>query len=190
MPSWFVVPIIKRSPGPVHSGERARAIDCDHRLIFAGVRILADLTSPLIIHFAPLMLVEALIREIGVPAVEPHQQVIGLQLETLCSAFAVTSRSESYPLIITGARTRLDRGLLPQNWLSAGSLSSEKRAAVIMSLIQPVRLNGHDPYTYLKDVLIPCRRIGRMKLISYCRISRYRPESCIVTAVYAYASDM
>jgi hypothetical protein len=28
-----------------------------------------------------------------------------------------------------------------------------KRAAAIMSLIQSARLNGHDPYAYLKGVL-------------------------------------
>ncbi|MDT4872623.1 IS66 family transposase ISPpu14 [compost metagenome] len=39
------------------------------------------------------------------------------------------------------------------NWLFAGSLRSGKRAAAIMSLIQSARLNGHDPYAYLKDVL-------------------------------------
>ncbi len=41
-----------------------------------------------------------------------------------------------------------------KNWLFAGSLRSGKRAAAIMSLIQSARLNGHDPYAYLKDVLI------------------------------------
>ncbi|AGE24452.1 transposase component [Pseudomonas poae RE*1-1-14] len=40
-----------------------------------------------------------------------------------------------------------------KNWLFAGSLRSGKRAASIMSLIQSARLNGHDPYAYLKDVL-------------------------------------
>ena len=40
-----------------------------------------------------------------------------------------------------------------KNWLFAGSLRSGKRAAAIMSLIQSARLNGHDPYAYLKDVL-------------------------------------
>jgi transposase len=40
-----------------------------------------------------------------------------------------------------------------KNWLFAGSLRSGKRAAAIMSLIQSARLNGHDPYTYLKDAL-------------------------------------
>lgn len=46
------------------------------------------------------------------------------------------------------------------NWLFAGSLRSGKRAAAIMSLIQSARLNGHDPYAYLKDVLtrLPMQR--------------------------------
>ncbi|WP_423459494.1 IS66 family transposase [Ottowia sp. VDI28] len=39
------------------------------------------------------------------------------------------------------------------NWLFAGSLRGGQRAAAIMSLIQSARLNGHDPYAYLKDVL-------------------------------------
>lgn len=39
------------------------------------------------------------------------------------------------------------------NWLFAGSLRSGQRAAAVMSLIQSAKLNGHDPYAYLKDVL-------------------------------------
>ena len=39
------------------------------------------------------------------------------------------------------------------NWLFAGSLRAGRRAAAIMSLIQSAKLNGHDPYLYLKDVL-------------------------------------
>jgi len=39
------------------------------------------------------------------------------------------------------------------NWLFAGSLRAGKRAAAVMSLIQSARLNGHDPYRYLRDVL-------------------------------------
>jgi len=38
------------------------------------------------------------------------------------------------------------------NWLFAGSLRAGQRAAAIMSLIQSARMNGHDPYAYLKDV--------------------------------------
>lgn len=33
------------------------------------------------------------------------------------------------------------------------TLRSGKRAAALMSLIQSVKLNEHDPYEYLKDVL-------------------------------------
>ena len=40
-----------------------------------------------------------------------------------------------------------------KNWLFAGSLRAGQRAAAIMSLIQSAKLNGHDPYAYLKDVL-------------------------------------
>jgi transposase len=51
------------------------------------------------------------------------------------------------------------------NWLFAGSLRAGKRAAAAMSLIQSARLNNHDPYQYLKDVLTrlptqPASRIG------------------------------
>jgi len=51
-----------------------------------------------------------------------------------------------------------------KNWLFAGSLRSGKRAAAIMSLIQSARLNGHDPYTYLKDVLtrLPTQRASEI----------------------------
>ena len=39
------------------------------------------------------------------------------------------------------------------NWLFAGSLRAGQRAAAIMSLIQSARLNGHDAFAYMKDVL-------------------------------------
>ncbi len=50
------------------------------------------------------------------------------------------------------------------NWLFAGSLRSGKRAAAIMSLIQSARMNGHDPYAYLKDVLtrLPTHRASEI----------------------------
>lgn len=38
-------------------------------------------------------------------------------------------------------------------WLFAGSELAGKRAAVVMSLVQSAKLNGHDPHAYLKDVL-------------------------------------
>lgn len=35
----------------------------------------------------------------------------------------------------------------------AGSLRAGQRAAAMMSLIQSARLNWHDPYAYLKDLM-------------------------------------
>ena len=37
-------------------------------------------------------------------------------------------------------------------WLFAGSELAGQRAAVVMSLVQSAKLNGHDPWAYLKDV--------------------------------------
>src|SRR5882672_4946111 len=69
------------------------------------------------------------------------------------SAPRVTSRSpgETGPLTSTTSARAITLGR--SNWLFAGSLRAGRRAAVIMSLIQSAKLNGHDPYRYLKDVL-------------------------------------
>lgn len=50
------------------------------------------------------------------------------------------------------------------NWLFAGSLRSGRRAANVMSLIQSAKMNGHDPYAYLKDVLtrLPTHRASQI----------------------------
>ena len=50
------------------------------------------------------------------------------------------------------------------NWLFAGSLRAGKRAAAIMSLVHSAKMNGHDPYAYLKDVLerLPTQRNSRL----------------------------
>jgi transposase len=40
-----------------------------------------------------------------------------------------------------------------KNWLLACSLRARRHSAAIMSLIQSAKLNGHDPFAYLKDVL-------------------------------------
>nr|WP_246590023.1 IS66 family transposase [Marinobacterium ramblicola] len=40
-----------------------------------------------------------------------------------------------------------------KNWLFAGPLRSGTSATAVMSLIQSAKLNGHEPYAYLKDVL-------------------------------------
>jgi len=53
------------------------------------------------------------------------------------------------------------------NWLFAGSLRAGQRAAATMSLIHSARLNGHDVYAYMKDVLerlpsLPVSRINEL----------------------------
>lgn len=38
-------------------------------------------------------------------------------------------------------------------WMFVGSELAGQRAAIVMSLVQSARLNGHDPWAYLRDVL-------------------------------------
>ena len=47
----------------------------------------------------------------------------------------------------------------------AGSLRARQRAANVMTLVQSAKLNGHDPYVYLKDVLVrpPAQPTGRLE---------------------------
>ena len=62
------------------------------------------------------------------------------------------------------------------NWLFAGSLRAGVRAATVMSLIQTAKLNGHDPYAYLKDVLtrLPTQRASQIhELLPH----RWQPQS-------------
>jgi hypothetical protein len=38
-------------------------------------------------------------------------------------------------------------------WLFAGSELAGQRAAIVMSLVQSARMNGHDPWAYLNELL-------------------------------------
>ena len=51
------------------------------------------------------------------------------------------------------------------NWMFAGSLRAGQRAANVMTLVQSAKLNGHDPYLYLKDVLerLPTQPASRIE---------------------------
>lgn len=40
-----------------------------------------------------------------------------------------------------------------KNWLFVGSELAGQRAAVVMSLVQSAKLNGREPWAYLRDVL-------------------------------------
>lgn len=63
-----------------------------------------------------------------------------------------------------------------KNWLFAGTLAAGQRAAAITSLIQSAKLNGHDPYAYLKDILqrLPTQRDSEIEqLLPY----RWKPTA-------------
>lgn len=110
-------------------------------------------------------------QEMAVPITEKlHEWMIAQR--ALVPEGSATAKALDYNLKRWLALTRyLDDGAVPidnnpventirpwalgrSNWLFAGSLRSGKRAAAIMSLIQSARMNGHDPYAYLKDVLM------------------------------------
>ena len=104
------------------------------------------------------------------PLADAFKQWMLLQRQKITDGSA-TARALDYSLKRWTALTQfLDDGQLPidnnwienqirpiaigrNNWLFAGSLRAGQRAAAVMSLIQSAKLNGHDPYAYLKDVL-------------------------------------
>ena len=95
---------------------------------------------------------------------------------------SATAKVIDYSLRRWAALTRyLDDGRLPpdnnwvenqirpialgrSNWLFAGSLRAGQRAAAVMSLVHSARLNGHDPYAYIRDVLerLPTQAASRI----------------------------
>ena len=95
---------------------------------------------------------------------------------------SATAKAINYSLTRWAALTRyIDDGSVPadnnwvenrirpiaigrNNWLFAGSLRAGKRAAAIMSLIQSARLNGHDAFAYMKDVIerLPTQSASRI----------------------------
>ncbi|NIE72925.1 IS66 family transposase [Pantoea sp. Ap-967] len=120
-------------------------------------------------------------QEMAVPVAEKLHEWMLAQC-ALVPEGSATAKALDYSLKRWVALTRyLDDGAVPidnnavenqirpwalgrSNWLFAGSLRSGKRAAAIMSLIQSTRLNGHDPYAYLKDVLtrLPTQRASEI----------------------------
>ncbi len=103
------------------------------------------------------------------PIVEALHTWLTEQRQKLANA-DVTAKAIDYSLSNWRALTRyLDDGNVPidnnaaenavrplcvgrKNWLFVGSQQAGERAAVVMSLIESAKLNGHDPWAYLKDV--------------------------------------
>ena len=115
------------------------------------------------------------------PLADAMHEWMMLQRQKIIDGSA-TAKALDYSLRRWGALTRfLDDGQLPidnnwaenqirpiaigrKNWLFAGSLRAGQRAAAVMSLIQSAKLNGHDPYAYMKDVLsrLPTQRASQV----------------------------
>ena len=111
------------------------------------------------------------------PLLDKLHQWLQLNREKITDGSA-TAKALDYSLRRWSALTRfLSDGQLPldnnhienqirpiaigrNNWLFAGSLRAGQRAAAVMSLIQSAKLNGHDPFAYLKDILtrLPTQR--------------------------------
>jgi transposase len=70
------------------------------------------------------------------------------------------------------------------NWLFAGSLRAGQRAAAVMSLIQSARMNEHDPYIYLRDVLtrLPTHKASRIGELLPHRWQRALPDAATLAA--------
>ncbi len=70
------------------------------------------------------------------------------------------------------------------NWLFAGSLRAGQRAAAVMSLIQSARMNGHDPYAYLRDVMtrLPLQRASQIGELLPHRWQSTPPEAATLAA--------
>jgi transposase len=103
------------------------------------------------------------------PIAEELHQWLAKQRLRLANADA-TAKAIDYSLGRWKALTRyLDDGEVPicnnavensirplalgrRNWLFVGSQGAGERAADLMSLIESAKLNGHDPWAYLKDV--------------------------------------
>ena len=105
------------------------------------------------------------------------------QQRALVPEGSATAKAIDYSLRRWGALTRfIDDGDLPadnnwaenqirpialgrSNWLFAGSLRAGQRATAVMSLLHFARVNGHDPCTYLKDVLtrLPTQPAARIE---------------------------
>ena len=127
------------------------------------------------------------------PVLDALHEWMTLQRQKVPNGSA-TAKALDYSLRRWVALTRfLDDGQLPvdnnwienqirpialgrNNWLFAGSLRAGQRAAAVMSLIQSARMNGHDPYAYLKDILmrLPTQQANRVEeLLPH----RWQPQS-------------
>ncbi|WP_369665104.1 IS66 family transposase [Variovorax sp. V116] len=147
-------------------------------------------------YFARLYEIERKVKDLGSDERQRIRQARGRPIAEALHAWMIaqrlkvpegsgTAKALNYSLKRWATLTRyLDDGSLPAdnnwvenqirpiavgrgNWLFAGSLRAGQRAAAVMSLIQSARLNGHDPYLYLRDVLsrLPTCRMSALETL-------------------------
>ncbi|MEN9543680.1 MAG: hypothetical protein RLZZ598_513 [Pseudomonadota bacterium] len=109
-------------------------------------------------------------REIGKPLWQEFQRLLMLERARVADGGS-TAKAIDYSLSHWRALTHhLDDGAVPVDnnslenlirpwamgrkaWLFAGSELAGQRAAIVMSLVQSAKLNGHDPWAYMRDIL-------------------------------------
>lgn len=145
-------------------------------------------------HFARIYGIEAQLKELGDDERRAQRQQLAkplweelkhwLQLERrLVAEGGPTAKAIDYTLGHWAALTRhlddgavaidnnhLERQIKPwamgrRAWMFVGSELAGQRAAIVMSLVQSARLNGHDPWAYLRDVLqrLPTQRSSQIE---------------------------
>jgi len=140
------------------------------------------------------------------PVADALQAWLRTQRQLLVKADA-TAKAIDYTLSNwTGLTQFLDDGAVPidnnaaenairplavgrKNWLFVGSQLAGERAAVLMSLIESAKLNGHDPWAYLKDVF---ERLPTLKNRDLAQLlpHNWRPASEIVTPACTTAATV
>jgi transposase len=145
-------------------------------------------------RFARIYGVEAQLKELSDDERQAQRQQLArplweelkhwLQLERrLVADGGPTAKAIDYTLVHWTALTRhlndgavaidnnhLERQIKPwamgrRAWMFVGSELAGQRAAIVMSLVQSARLNGHDPWAYLRDVLqrLPTQRASQIE---------------------------
>lgn len=153
----------------------------------------SQIAGQALLYIGQLYAIEAQVRDLATEQRLQQRQALARPVADMLHAWMLGQRVQvtdgtaiakalDYSLRRWAALTRyLDDGQLPidnnwienqirpialgrSNWLFAGSLQAGQRAAAVMSLIQSARLNGLDPFAYLKDVLerLPTHKASRV----------------------------
>ncbi len=103
-----------------------------------------------------------LLKEFKAWLLSQRQQLMNADVTAKAMDYAL-KRWAALTLHLTDARIPIDNNAVEnairplalgrKNWLFVGSQQAGERAAVLMTLIESAKLNGHDAWAYLKDIL-------------------------------------